>query len=121
MTQVNYQEILNEVCGDAVKRSQIYNGNENDLDVESDFLPAMARYIGRTLGAVLVNVIGTDERPIDGCFRLYYVFSFDRTDQFLILRVSLPADNPSYPSVTPILPAAGGDEREIQHFLALKP
>ncbi|HEY4485751.1 MAG TPA: NADH-quinone oxidoreductase subunit C [Nitrospiria bacterium] len=121
MTQVNYQEILNEVCGDAVKRSQIYNGNEIYLDVEADFLPAMARYIGRTLGAVLVNVIGTDERPIDGCFRLYYVFSFDRTDQFLILRVSLPADNPSYPSVAPILHAAGGYEREIQDLLGLKP
>jgi len=38
----------------------------------------------------LITIVATDERNLeDGCYKLYYVFSQDRDDQFLILEYPL--------------------------------
>jgi Ni,Fe-hydrogenase III large subunit/Ni,Fe-hydrogenase III component G len=121
MTQINYRLVLQEAFGNGVKSFQTCHGNETYVDIETPILPKVSLYICQTLGGVLVNVIGTDERPVDGFYRIYYVFSFDQADQFLILRVQLSGETPAYPSVTPVLHAASWYERENQDLLGLKP
>ena len=82
--------------------------------------------------AYLVNIVATDERLLeDGCFKLYYVFSRDADDHFLILEYPLgeytPAggesrehslsdylpDGRAYPSIREAFAAAIPFEREI--------
>jgi Ni,Fe-hydrogenase III large subunit/Ni,Fe-hydrogenase III component G len=82
--------------------------------------------------AFLVTIIATDERQLeDGCFKLYYVFSHDIEDQFLILEYPLQQIDSSkyfhtdhslsiyledariYPSIRVVFAASAPFEREI--------
>ncbi len=82
--------------------------------------------------AYLVTMVATDERYLeDGCFKLYYVFSHENKDHFLILEYPLRdlvlserllPENPlsgyllsgrCYPTIRHIFAAAASFEREI--------
>ena len=82
--------------------------------------------------AYLVTVVANDERRLeDECFKLYYIFSHEAEDHFLILEYALQKHNPSkyvdtepslssylldgraYPSVRDIFAAARSFEQEI--------
>ncbi len=80
----------------------------------------------------LITIVATDERNLeDGCYKLYYVFSQDRDDQFLILEYPLQKfdsskyllseqplsrylkDGRVYPSIRKLFATAASFEREI--------
>lgn len=82
-------------------------------------LPAVAGWVYAQLGAPLAQAVGVDERPLAGQFRLYYVFSVPDYRQWLVLRADVDPLAPSFPSVTPAVPAAHWYEREIQDMLGL--
>ncbi|HET6370369.1 MAG TPA: NADH-quinone oxidoreductase subunit C, partial [Nitrospiria bacterium] len=121
MTEEKGPRSPDQVFEDALRWAQIRNVNERYLDIAADHLPAVCQHVDRNLGGTLVNIVGADERAIDGHFRLYYVFSIDREDRFLIFRVRLSGGSHEYPSVTPLLHAASWYERENQDLLGLKP
>lgn len=93
--------------------------NEVTVALRKDWLPHACTLLAEGHGAWLATMTGTDERARDGCFRLYYVFSFPGADLFLTLIVAVPKDDPIFPSVTPYLPAANWYEREVQDMLGL--
>ena len=70
-------------------------------------------------GASLLTLVGVDEREIKGGFGVYLVFSLSAA--IMEIKVSLDPDHPSYPSVTPVIPAAHWLEREIKDWLGIVP
>ncbi|MGE5673299.1 MAG: NADH-quinone oxidoreductase subunit C [Mycobacterium leprae] len=90
--------------------------NETTFEVPLDLIKPVAVWLNSELEARLVQLVGVDERPIDGTFRLYYVFQLQ--GELLILRVAV-ADQ--FPSITLEVPAAHWYEREIQDMFGLIP
>lgn len=66
-------------------------------------------------------LFATDERVIDGCFKIYMVFSGQGMDIFHIPFMKLKEDKPKYRSLTPDIPAVHWYEREIKDMFGLIP
>ncbi|HEX9494834.1 MAG TPA: NADH-quinone oxidoreductase subunit C, partial [Candidatus Limnocylindria bacterium] len=71
-------------------------------------------------GARLVVMTATDERPLGRGFGLYYVFARSSGDYVAVCAMLDPA-HPSFPSVTPLVPAAHWYEREAKDLFGLDP
>ncbi len=68
----------------------------------------------------LSDVTGVDRFPIEPRFELnYHLLSISRRD-ILRLRVSLPGDAPTIPSVVPVWPTANWHEREIFDLFGIR-
>ncbi|MBP1633837.1 MAG: NADH-ubiquinone oxidoreductase [Acidobacteria bacterium] len=79
-----------------------------------------ASFVHSGLDARFVISVGTDCRPAGDGFRVDHVFSQDRRKTWILLRAYAPADDPSVPSITPLVPAAGWAEREFQDLLGIR-
>ncbi len=71
------------------------------------------------LQAPLTTMVGLDDRARTGAFRLVYVFSAG--DEWVSVETAIDPARPSFPSVTPRLPAAHWYEREVRDMLGLTP
>jgi len=90
------------------------------LVVAAEKLPKILMVL-KKYGAVLLTLVGVDEREINNHFGVYPVF-FLPTDQTLIeIKLTLDPVNPSYPAVTSTIPSAHWLEREIKDLLGIVP
>ena len=71
-------------------------------------------------GARLVVMTATDERPLGRGFGLYYVFALASGESVAVCAMLDPA-HPSFPSVTPVVPAAHWYEREAKDLFGVDP
>lgn len=69
----------------------------------------------------LVSMIAVDERDIDDYFRLYAVFFLKPNQTFITLVLELDPENPTYPAITPTIPLAEWQEREIHDLYGITP
>jgi Ni,Fe-hydrogenase III large subunit len=109
----------------------INRGKEKNLGSDYRQLLKVCEQLNKN-AAYLVTIVATDERQFeDGCFKLYYVFSHDVDDQFLILEYPFQKFDSSkylhsehslsrylkdariYPSIREVFAAAASFEREI--------
>ena len=95
--------------------------NETYLTVKKEIIVKMCDYIYHHLDLPLICIFATDERKIDGFFKIHYIFSVDKEDAFVILRINIDEKNPKYPSITNKVAAANWYEREIQDLFGLIP
>jgi len=72
-------------------------------------------------GARLMVMTGTDERANGEGFGLYYVFALDADGSYVSVETMVDPLHPSFPSVTPAVPAAHWYEREVKDLLGLDP
>lgn len=79
-----------------------------------------ASFVHAGLDARFVISAGTDCRPLGDGFRVDHIFSHDLRKTWVVLRTHVPADAPSVPSITPLVPAAGWAEREFQDLLGIR-
>ncbi|MDE3075538.1 MAG: NADH-quinone oxidoreductase subunit C [Chloroflexota bacterium] len=84
-------------------------------------LPALTRRLLDMPGVTFADLFGVDERRRHGCFRLHVIWALDRVHRWLDIEVDLPAGDPHYPALTPLLPAAGWYERELRDELGIPP
>jgi Ni,Fe-hydrogenase III large subunit len=63
-------------------------------------------------------MVGEDDRTGAGCFRLSYVFA-PAAGGWVTLEARVDPDDPMFPSITPLVPAAHWYEREVQDMLGL--
>jgi Ni,Fe-hydrogenase III large subunit/Ni,Fe-hydrogenase III component G len=83
-----------------------------------DLAATVARFIG--LGARFEMLVGLDERSVgDGGLAVEAVLSGARGP--VRLRAVLPMADPSYPSLSRLVPAAAWDEREIKDLFGIVP
>ena len=108
--------------------------NEQYIEVARDDFRETCRYLWKEKDAILRLMFATDERKINGSFKVHAVFSISGMDRFLIIVLSLqepvrPAHGPelvegddlTFPSLTADIPAAHWYEREIRDMFGLHP
>jgi Ni,Fe-hydrogenase III large subunit/Ni,Fe-hydrogenase III component G len=89
------------------------------VSVPLDNLVDACNTISGHFDSPLATMTGLDDRARTGRFRLVYVFSVGR--HWLSVETEVDAARPSFPSITPHLPAAHWYEREVQDLLGLVP
>jgi len=94
--------------------------NETYITVKKETIKKLADFIYRRLDLPLISMFATDERKIEGFFKIHYVFS-GKKDAFIILKINVDEKVPEYPSITPKIAAANWYEREIQDMFGLVP
>ncbi len=94
--------------------------NETLLVCEPSDLPGLCAYVtGR--GAKLATMTGLDLVPLGGELAVEFVFSVQAFDEFLRIRAPISLEHRSYPSVTPVVPAAQWYEREAKDLFGIDP
>lgn len=96
------------------------SNNETYMEVRRDEFKEACLYLSRTKKALLRLMFATDERQVDGTFKVYVVFSIPGIDRFFIIFISL-TDDLTFPSITKDIPAAHWYEREIRDMFGLIP
>lgn len=92
------------------------------VTVATDALPDVVEYLYFGRGGWLPVMIGNDERPIKGCYALYYVLSMEEEDKgWVVVRAEVDPDTLEFPSVTPRVPACVWSEREVRDMFGLRP
>jgi Ni,Fe-hydrogenase III large subunit/Ni,Fe-hydrogenase III component G len=95
--------------------------NEVYLTVKKESIVKLCDRIYYHFDLPLILIFATDERNINGFFKIHYVFSIDKNDAFIILRINVDGKNPGYPSITHKIAAANWYEREMQDMFGLVP
>lgn len=95
------------------------SSNELYLTVEKDAAIGACDHLYTHFHAPLVLMFATDERGTAGHFTIHYVFSFDREDAFIIIRIHVDEAAPQFQTLTHRIPAANWYEREIQDMFGL--
>lgn len=72
-------------------------------------------------GADLATMVGLDLRPVGKAFAVEFVFALPAFDEFIRVRAGIPVEEPAYPAVTPIVPAAQWSEREAKDLFGIEP
>ncbi len=102
------------------------------ITVDRNDLPEAVRMLYYDMGGWLSNMIPNDERQLNGNFALYYVISMeggkmtpeDELPQeqkcWITVKTYIPANDPTFPSVTCKVPAAVWYEREAFDMFGLK-
>ncbi len=92
----------------------------SEMEIERNQLPAECLRLVEA-GYRLLTMVGTDEREEIGHYVLRYYFANDRASNVTLLTVKMPANDPTYPSVTAVMPAADWYEREVYDLLGIEP
>lgn len=119
--------MINEII-DTLKRDfhkniieESVSHNEIYLTVQKNVILKMCDLIYYHFNLPLISLFATDDRKAQASFHVHYVFSLDREDAFIILKINVDEKDPKYPSITNKIPAANWYEREIQDMFGLKP
>ncbi|MBN1134636.1 MAG: NADH-quinone oxidoreductase subunit C, partial [Methanosarcinaceae archaeon] len=116
------KEVLNSVInkfGSSILNKKV-SRNEIYLTAEKDAAIGICDYLYTQFDAPLILIFATDERKTAGHFNIYYVFSFDKEDAFIIIRIYVEETAPQFQSIATEIPAASWYEREIQDMFGLK-
>lgn len=122
-----------EALGQRVKVLEVTRQYEDQVTalVELNDLPEAVRFLYYDMGGYLSTMVPNDERELNKHYALYYVLSMeggkmfegDELEQdekcFVTVKALIPADNPTYPSVTPVVPACVWYEREAYDMFGL--
>ena len=95
--------------------------NEVYIEVRRKDFKDACIYLYQNGEAILRVMFATDERQIDGTFKIYAVFSIPGRDEFFIIYISLEPDDLTFPALTNNIPAAHWYEREIHDMFGLVP
>lgn len=124
--QVYLQSLKSELGPGIVKEVELQTADQMTITVERHDLPKVVAALYDGQGGWLSSMIGNDEREMNGCFALYYVISMERKqdpndNMWVTVKTLIPARDPEFPSVTPLVPAAVWYEREVRDMYGLIP
>jgi Ni,Fe-hydrogenase III large subunit/Ni,Fe-hydrogenase III component G len=80
-----------------------------------------ARLLAARDGIAFGDLFGVDDRSGSGFFIVHLLWALDRVGRWLDLVAEIEPALPSYPAITPVLPAAGWYERELWEDLGIEP
>ncbi|TEB08099.1 Formate hydrogenlyase subunit 5 precursor [Pelotomaculum schinkii] len=104
-----------------VKLTTSGSGKQLFVVVAEKDLSTSVDYVFNQLGARLITTVGTDRTPVTGKYEVSYIFSFDRDNLLLVIKVEVDPANPVIESVTPIIPGADWAEREVRDLIGVQP
>ena len=121
MTKLDPVEALQAAFGDAIEDVLTFR-DEITVVVSGAQIADICRYCLQTKGMeynLLSDVTGIDSYPQEPRFAVaYHLYSLIH-NRSLRLKVYLPGDDPTVPSVTPVYPTANWFEREIYDLLGV--
>jgi len=95
--------------------------NELFIEVRKEDFKEVCSQLHTRQHALLRLMFAADERQKDGLFRIYAVFSVPGADRFYYIVLPVADQDPSFPSITNVIPAAHWYEREINDMFGLVP
>jgi Ni,Fe-hydrogenase III large subunit/Ni,Fe-hydrogenase III component G len=117
-----YISLLKKSLGDRLSVHQGVASNEIYLLLKQELLsvlPETCALLTKSLRARFTTLVANDERPLNGKFLLYYVFSVPSDDLFLILQVPVDPRHMEIPSISPTIESANWFEREIKDWYGI--
>ncbi|CCQ93003.1 NADH dehydrogenase subunit E [[Clostridium] ultunense Esp] len=90
------------------------------MEISRERLEKVTRLI-KERGGRLFTMVGNDEREREGHFALYYVYAFDPIHAFVTVKVRIPEEEPTFPSLSSLFPAFNWYEREVKDLFGLRP
>lgn len=99
--------------------------------VDRNDLPLAVKTLYYDIGGFISTMIPNDERQINGCYALYYAISMEGSKMteaddfaaedkcFITVKTLIPGSDPTFPSVTPFVPACVWYEREAYDMFGL--
>ena len=99
--------------------------------VDRNDLPLAVKTLYYDIGGFISTMIPNDERQINGCYALYYAISMEGSKMteaddfaaedkcFITVKTLIPGSDPTFPSVTPLVPACVWYEREAYDIFGL--
>ncbi len=94
--------------------------NQHYVRVSTDDIASMTETLRTEHDARLVTVFAEDRVAHERAFNLYYVFERRGDAAYLILRASIEAAHPHFPSLASSIPAVNWQEREIQDWFGIE-
>lgn len=114
-----FDEILPRCTGTCTRLPET-SSTEIYAEVALALVPAMAAQLVNE-GCRLASVFAEDRTTASSAFLIYYVFEHMQDHRFLLVRTSVPADQPEFSSLAATIPAVNWQEREIQDWFGLVP
>ncbi len=117
-----YIALLKKSLGDRLSIREGTAPNEIHLLLRHDALsglPEICSLLTKSLKAHFTTLVANDERPLNKRLSVYYVFSLQTDDLFLILQVPVDPRHMEVPSVTPVLESANWFEREMKDWFGI--
>ena len=99
--------------------------------VDRNDLPLAIKTLYYDIGGFISTMIPNDERQINGCYALYYAISMEGSKMteaddfaaedkcFITVKTLIPGSDPTFPSVTTLVPACVWYEREAYDMFGL--
>ena len=99
--------------------------------IDRNDLPLAVKTLYYDIGGFISTMIPNDERQINGCYALYYAISMEGSKMteaddfaaddkcFITVKTLIPGNDPTFPSVTPLVPACVWYEREAYDMFGL--
>ena len=99
--------------------------------VDRNDLPLAVKTLYYDIGGFISTMIPNDERQINGCYALYYAISMEGSKMteaddfaaedkcFITVKTLIPGSDPTFPSVTSLVPACVWYEREAYDMFGL--
>lgn len=99
--------------------------------VDRNDLPLAVKTLYYDIGGFISTMIPNDERQINGCYALYYAISMEGSKMteaddfaaedkcFITVKTLIPGSDPTFPSVTPLVPACVWYEREAYDMFGI--
>jgi len=121
-----YVDVLCAQFGGKILEESWQAAEQVTLTVELNSLPDVVETVYYRLGGWLSTVVGSDERPINGHFAIYYVLSVEGDEgetekAYMVIRALIPPHQPEFPAVSPRVPAAVWYEREVRDMFGIQP
>jgi Ni,Fe-hydrogenase III large subunit/Ni,Fe-hydrogenase III component G len=88
--------------------------------VESEKLREVAEVLSKTEGVFLRTIAASDERSVNGFYKMYYVFGIDKIHRNIVIEVPVDPSDPVVPSITDIVKAADWYEKEVHDLMGIK-
>ncbi len=105
-------------CGIAFENWTEANEAEVHAAVALSSVRSMVQYLIEN-GCRLACVFAEDRIASETSFLLYHLFDHPGDSRYLLVRSSVPAENPNFPSVSAEVPAVNWQEREIQDWFGV--
>ena len=100
---------------------EILNPREMRVSLPRDKLTGLADYLQDAVHARPELILAEDTRLEGGSFTLRYIFELERAAEFVVASVSVPVEDPTFPSLATRWYLASRFEREIHDLFGLVP
>jgi Ni,Fe-hydrogenase III large subunit/Ni,Fe-hydrogenase III component G len=117
ITSERFTDRIEQVVREAAQSLQPVTTSTVSLDELAD----ASAFLKQRADVSFADLFGVDDRATSGRYLIHQIWSLDRTGRWLDLVAQVDPSRPAYPSITPVVPAAGWYERELWEDLGIEP